>query len=214
MSTSDLILSSWVSNILSVILTGGGLLLVVIGVIFTLQSMQNGNSAATSHYASLVTASATIVLVGVTLSYASISNQIANEHRKDRQQRKGHRENAAEGLRRALRDEIMSDSNYDEAVDWSLLEIITVESWKNDRVYMQNATRMHLLTESEIEEIIDFYTKQKSVDIICGSYESTDDLPENPEKRGRLHQRIRNKLKQLDEAQEDAISEIEQHLDV
>lgn len=209
MSISDAALNSRVTNALSVGLTSGGLLLVIIGVILTLQNMRNGNSAATSHYSSFVTASATIVLVGVTLSYASISNRIANEHQKDRQQRKNQREEAAKGLRRALRNEIMSDSNYDDAMDWSLQELITVESWRNDRLYLQNATRMHLLTETEIDKIIGFYTAQKSVDNICSSYETSDDLPEN---YGRLHERIRNKLKELDTAQKKAKSEIEQHL--
>lgn len=211
MSISDKVLNSRVTNALSVSLTSGGLLLVIIGVIFTLKNMENGNSAATSHYASFVTASGTIVLVGVTLSYASISNRIANEHRKDRQQRKEQREEAVNGLRKALKTEISSDSNYYEAAtEWTLLELITVESWRNDRLYLQNATRMHLLTDFEIEKIVDFYTAQKSVDTICSSYKSKDDLPED---RDLLYERITKKLKELNEAQEEAISEIEQHLD-
>jgi hypothetical protein len=68
---------------------------------------------------------------------------------------------------------------------------------------------MHLLTGPEIEKIVEFYTKQKSVDDICSSYEDMDDLPEDT---GRLHERIRNELRELDTAQQEAISEIEQHI--
>jgi hypothetical protein len=209
MSIKDRFLKSRMADVLSVILTGGGLILVIIGVAYTLQNMQSGNSAATSHYSSFVTAFGTIVLVGVTLSYASISNRIADEHRQDRQQRREQREDASKGLRRALRNEIESDSNYDDAAEWSLVELISVESWRNDRMYLQNATRMHLLTGPEIEKIVEFYTKQKSVDDICSSYEDMDDLPEDT---GRLHERIRNELRELDTAQQEAISEIEQHI--
>lgn len=116
-----------------------------------------------SQLAAVASAFATILLVSLTAEYAEMTQRLAEEAESDRAQRKELHEqeqrNELRALRRGLHEEIGHVENYDDYVEEYDIGTSVYELAAPTTVYEQNADRIGLLEEDEIEAIVEYYTR-------------------------------------------------------
>lgn len=220
-------------------------LLLTLGLsIVAILSAITGKFEPAGQISSIASALATILLVALTAQYAALTRELVKENQEAREQRKEERQREREReirkLRRSLYQEIGKIGNIE---DWSqeyevgnsLLGFPAPQT-----VYKTNAGDIGLLTEEEIDYIVEYYSRldmvqdllrvQKQVDTVVGM----DFLTEMTARMeglvnrflhkisfgylGSIHsqkrkQIIQNQLKQLAKAQDSALSAIEDNLE-
>lgn len=113
--------------------------------------------------AAIASAFATILLVSLTAQYAQMTQRLAEEAESDREQRKQfrqeeqHREIVA--LRRGLHEEIGKVRSYEDYVKKYKTGLSVFQIPAPTTVYEQNADRIGLLEDEEIDLIVEYYTR-------------------------------------------------------
>lgn len=113
--------------------------------------------------ATVASALATILLVSLTADYVQMTQRLAEEAKSDREQRKETHENEQErelmALRRGLLKEIGQIETYDDYVEEYEIGLSVFEIPAPKTVYEQNADRIGLLEDEEIDAIVEYYTR-------------------------------------------------------
>ena len=113
--------------------------------------------------ASVASAFATILLVSLTAQYAQMTQRLAEEAESDRDQRKQlhHEEQQRElfALRRGLHAEIGKVGSYEDYVEGYETGLSIFDIPAPTTVYEQNADRIGLLGDEEIDSIVEYYTR-------------------------------------------------------
>jgi len=129
--------------------------------------MMNGLFQTGSQLAALASAFATILLVSLTAQYAMLTQQLVEESEKSRIQRKKELENDRERevrmLRRSLHEEIGKIENLEEyAKEYQVGKSVAKLSAPTT-IYQTNSGEIGLLSDDEINYIVEYYTQLEHV---------------------------------------------------
>jgi uncharacterized membrane protein len=112
--------------------------------------------------AGVAAAFATLLLVSLTAQYAEQTQQLVEENRKTRiesiEQRRKRRTRELKALRRALKEEIQKVQFDDLAEDYAISMSIN-PVFASSTVYEENAAKIGLLTDEEVDYIVEYYTR-------------------------------------------------------
>lgn len=194
--------------------------------------------------ASLAAALATILLVSLTAQYAEQTQKLVEESKRDREQRKKERqqdrEREVDSLRRALLEEIGKIEYFEDLIDDYHPGVSLFGIAAPSTIYESNAADIGLLTDREIDNVVEYYTRlervseameaQKQVDTTFGMgpieelWARWERLPEvvlHRLSRGYLGSNvaetrtkdIQDRFRKLSEAQKRAIEALEENLE-
>lgn len=145
-----------------------GLLLVVgILAVAAVISAGIGRFRIASQLATVVSAFVTILLVLITAQYAEQTRNLVEESRQTREQnqefREARHERELRSLRIALREEIGKVQYYNQlAEDYeSTRSMLDIDA--PDTVYKSNAGDIGLLTEEEVDAVVEYYTRLQQI---------------------------------------------------
>lgn len=233
---SKLLHSRWVRGLLLTITLG----ISVGAIVATLAGIfeQAGQLAA------VASAFATILLVSLTAQYAQMTQRLAEEAESDRKQRREFRQEQQRreimALRRGLHEEIGKVRTYEDYVEKYETGLSIFQIPAPNTVYEQNADRIGLLDDEEMDLIVEYYTRldqiqteietQRQLDTpfemglareLYENYEALFDLVIRKLTNGRYGQRtsknreerIRRLFDSLVTAQTAALDEIESNLE-
>ena len=219
------------------------LLLTVMLVGLAIYTASLGGFETAGQLASITVALATILLVSLTSQYAEQTKELVSESKQDRKQRKQTREREKQteldSLRRALYEEINKVEYFDElaeeySVGHSVLGVHTPTT-----IYESNAPQIGLLTEEEVDPVVEYYTRlerlpdllemQRKMDttVDMGSVEKgvkiSEGLVEQLVHKGSFGrvppswenrtETIQERIQSLAEARKNALSALEENMD-
>lgn len=120
-----------------------------------------------SQLSSLAAALATILLVSLTAQYAEQTQKLVEENKKDRELRRNERQEdrnrELDSLRRALREEIGKVQYFDDLREDYRPSQSVVGIASPSTIYESNASKIGLLTDDEIDNIVEYYTRLERV---------------------------------------------------
>lgn len=138
----------------------------------------DGRSEPAGQIASAAAAFATILLVSLTASYAAQTRELVDENRQYRKQEKKEREKDRrrnlDSLRRGLYQEIRQVQYYEKlAEEYNISQSISGFVTPTT-VYEMNAGDIGYLTDEEIDNIVEFYTRIEQVEELMEVQETLD----------------------------------------
>lgn len=121
-----------------------------------------------SGFSTIVSSSATLVLVIVTMYYAKSTRNLVLESQKDRK-RKEERENRirkmrASGLRESLIAEINVIDSYDRIREVNTYEQVEINQYGPMDIYENNSSNLYLLNNNEVEAVVEYYSELMSLE--------------------------------------------------
>ena len=193
--------------------------------------------------AAVASAFATILLVSLTAQYAIQTQQLVEETKADREMRKEEREKEykreVQSLRRGLKEEIGKVRYYEDLAENYQVGVSVEGIAAPSTIYESNADMIGLLSDDEVDLIVEYYTRLEQVENSLetqGELDTTaemDFMTEYFERIGALldrfirlvtfgkfgnraskqrEKRIRESFEDLSRAQQDAIDAIEDNL--
>lgn len=194
--------------------------------------------------AAMASVFATILLVSLTSQYAAQTRELVEESKQAREQeqqsREHDRQREVDTLRRGLLNEISSIENIDQFSDQYEVSHSIYEFGAPTTIYEQNADKIGLLTENEIEHVIEYYGRlnkikklidvQRKVDTTVGMDYITEILKRCEalfdfvlwkvsfgrfgQRNSKIRERhIKEKIGELADVQREAIDSLEEELD-
>lgn len=187
-----------------------------IALLFTLGlAVANGISALiagevtqASDYASFASGLATMVLVGVTGWYTFVTRQLVSESRKERIQNHQHKkeqfERKKESLRRAFKHEIQSVGNYEDFIEADEGKVSPLREIAPTAVYEANADELGLLSDEEVATITEYYRAVIHIENVLAAVRNNESYS---------WEKNKSHMKDVIEAQEKAVSLLNQHME-
>lgn len=122
-----------------------------------------GGFQAAGQLSSIVAALATVLLVSLTSQYAEQTERLVQENQNDRQFRKDEREldrqRELDSLRRALYEEIGEVAYFEALAEKYEIGTSAVGVATSSTIYESNAAKIGLLTDEEIDYVVEYYTR-------------------------------------------------------
>lgn len=126
-----------------------------------------GQFTSAGQLASVASAFATILLVTLTAQYAKQTQQLVDESRKTREyqlkEQKFERDRELDSLRRALYAEINEVKNIDEFAESYDVSKSPIGLPVPSTIYETNAAKVGLLTDNEVECVVEYYSRVEAI---------------------------------------------------
>ncbi|WP_152529863.1 hypothetical protein [Candidatus Halobonum tyrrellensis] len=166
-----------------------GFAIVLYGSGQTINALSNGNPSIADNYTSLLSAGATLLLVGLTGWYVYETRKLRIE---EQQRQQEEHEQQVNNIRATFKAEISGVENLDNISNkFTADEIARMRRIVPTAMYENNCDQLGMLNECEVEAIVDYYGTAQNIEDLSYSYRThSDDEEEKNQNREEIMKKV------------------------